>query len=344
MTKINIRKIVFQDKDKLVTLFNSDMDTCNWVFKNFAQRPISGYVAETDDRIIGSFIVIPSLLKIGNKVTVAHCAGGAFVEKKYRGEYFIYPKLAMQGFGELKRLKYLSYGFATKEQLSFVTDKNFAKFIKDLPEYMRILNSRFLAKKKAKNKLLSKLLIPVTWLKLSFDSLYRVDDNGDVEIKKISQFDERINDFWERVSPSYQIILVRDREYLNWRYVEKPDKQYTIFIVEKNRKILGYMVLDIERNQEGELWSRIVDLLTINDDTVIVKLLSFTLNFLLDQKVDVVTCLTSDSYQAKILKKFGFVKSNSKILSGKSYSPDVTDGFFLNPDNWFITGGEIRYV
>ncbi len=342
MTESNIRKITAQDADSISRFYNADVNVYNWLSKLSAGSPVVGYVAEIDDKIVGAYIKKPYLLKIGDKKIVGYC-GGPIVAKGYRGNW-IYPKLTFKVFEEVRQLEGMVYGFPNRV-ITFLVKRTGVKFIKDIPEYVKIFTPRFLTKTKTKNKLLSKLLMPAAWLKLNFDSPYRIYDDGDMEIKKINQFDERINYFWEKVAPDYPIILIRDREYLNWRYVEEPHKQYTIFIAEKNGQILGYIILDIRRLQEDESHCAILDFLTIRDDAVVLKLLSFAINFLRNQKVDVVTCLTSHSYQAQALKKFGFVKGRySKTLSAISYSPEVDVSFFLNPENWFITGGETRYA
>jgi hypothetical protein len=43
---------------------------------------------------------------------------------------------------------------------------------------------------------------------------------------------------------------VRDKEYLNWRYVDVPDVDYTIYLAEEGEEICGYIVLRCV-NEEG---------------------------------------------------------------------------------------------
>lgn len=345
MTKANIRKITAQDADSISRLYNLDVNVYNWLcFKLSVGKPVVGYVAEIDNKIVGAYIMRPYLLKIGDKKIVGY-RGGPFVDKEYRRQ-FIYTNLAFEVFREIEQLKCVTYGFPNNMVISFLTKRIKGQFVKKIHEYIKIFNPRFIAKRKTKNKLLSKLLLPAAWLKLKLNFSYgNYVDNADIGIKKIELFDGRINNFWEKVAPDYPIILIRDRSYLNWKYAEEPDKEYTIFIAEKNEQILGYIILDIRRSQEDELHSTIFDFLTIKDDAVILKLLSFTINFLMKQKVDVVECLTSDMYQVQALKKFGFFRGiQSKSLAALSYSPEVDASFFLNPENWFITRGEAPYA
>lgn len=342
MAQTNIRKIELQDREQTAALYNLDADTCRWLFKGSVKIPVLGYVAEIDAKIVAAYIKIPHLLKIGDKIIVAYC-GGPIVAEGCRGNW-VYPRLALKVFSEVKRYEGVVYGFPNRV-ITFLVKKVLMKPIKEIPEYVKIFTPGFLINRKFKNRLISKLFVPLARLKLSFQPPRRVDDFGGLEIKKIDIFDERINDLWGKVSPGYPIILVRNKEYLNWRYVEEPHKKNTIFIAEKDGEILGYIILNIMQRNEGSSYCAILDLLTIKDDSVILQLLSFTINFLLNEKADVVTFLTSDSFQVRALNKLGFVKSKySKKLIAVAYTPNLNASFFLNPGNWFITGGETRYA
>jgi len=342
MVQINIREISLHDREQVAALYKLDVDLCCWLFKGPVKMPVLGYLAEIDSKIIAAYIKIPYLLKIANKRVVAYC-GGPIVAEGCRGNW-VYPRLALKVFSAVKRYEGVVYGFPNRV-ITFLVKKVLMEPIKEIPEYVKIFTPEFLVNRKFKNRLISKLLLPLAWLKLSFQPSRSFNGPVDMEIKKIDIFDERINDFWEKVSSDYPIILVRDKEYLNWRYVEEPHKKNTIFIAEKGGQILGYIIFNIMQRNDRGYYCAILDLLTIKDDSVILKLLSFTINFLLNEKIDVVTFLTSDSFQSKALNKLGFVKGKySKKLIAVSYSPDFNASFFLDSGSWFITGGETRYA
>ncbi len=342
MAQTNIREMELQDREQMAALYNLDADTCRWLFKGSVKIPVLGYIAETNAKIVAAYIKIPHLLKIGDKIIVAYC-GGPIVAEGCRGNW-VYPRLALKVFSEVKRYEGVVYGFPNRV-ITFLIKKVLMKPIKEIPEYAKIFTPGFLVKRKFKNRLISRLFLPLAWLKLIFRPSCRMNDPGDIEIRKIDIFDEKINYFWDKVSSGYPIILVRNKEYLNWRYVEEPHKKNTIFIAEKEGEVLGYIVLNIMQRNEGDSYCAILDLLTIKDESVILKLLSFTINFLLNEKVDAVTFLTSDSFQVKALNKLGFVKSKySKKLIAVAYTPNLDVSFFLNPGNWFVTGGETRYA
>ena len=59
----------------------------------------------------------------------------------------------------------------------------------------------------------------------------------------VSRFDERINHLWTRVSNQHNIMVVRNKDYLNWRYIAVPDVDYLVCLAEKAGEILGYIIL-----------------------------------------------------------------------------------------------------
>jgi len=64
-----------------------------------------------------------------------------------------------------------------------------------------------------------------------------------LEIAEVSFFDEPFALFWHRVQHRFPVMVVRDPVYLNWRFVDVPAREYTIFAARSEGKIRGYIVL-----------------------------------------------------------------------------------------------------
>lgn len=53
------------------------------------------------------------------------------------------------------------------------------------------------------------------------------DPTGDVV--RVSAFDERVDRLWRRVEERFPMAIVRDRRYLQWRYLDCPSVRYEVF-------------------------------------------------------------------------------------------------------------------
>jgi GNAT superfamily N-acetyltransferase len=65
---------------------------------------------------------------------------------------------------------------------------------------------------------------------------------------------------WESVRTGYGNILVRDRAFLDWRFVQAPTRRYEILAARKDGRLLGYLVSTMTAVQ-GLRWAMIMDML-----------------------------------------------------------------------------------
>jgi hypothetical protein len=74
---------------------------------------------------------------------------------------------------------------------------------------------------------------------------WRPHRSENLKITRVNSFDDRIDEFWGRVSKDYAFIGERDKAYLNWRYCDPRAEKFTVYQVEGDGEILGYDVLAI---------------------------------------------------------------------------------------------------
>jgi len=84
---------------------------------------------------------------------------------------------------------------------------------------------------------------------LSFYRLFKV--------RPIEWDDERLDELWRRVSPKLRLSVIRDRDYLLWRYANNPYFRYQLLGFFYSEKLIGWAV--VREDGEDVL---VVDLLT----------------------------------------------------------------------------------
>ena len=88
--------------------------------------------------------------------------------------------------------------------------------------------------------------------------------NYELKVRVIMEFDSRFEAFWKEICKENNSVLVeRDLAYLNWRYMKHPEKHYTTYVCEKNGEIVGYVVVNVEKNVSTERGS--IDRLTVGN-------------------------------------------------------------------------------
>lgn len=69
-------------------------------------------------------------------------------------------------------------------------------------------------------------------------------------IDEVSQFDESVNRLAHRVRSAYDLVCIRNGEYLNWRYVDVPDLCYRRFLMRDGDELVGLLVTREPRAEE----------------------------------------------------------------------------------------------
>ena len=63
-------------------------------------------------------------------------------------------------------------------------------------------------------------------------------------VRKVRSFDERQDKLWETVSLSYDFVVCRDAQYLNWRYADPRAGEHVIWLAEEGGQAAGYCVVN----------------------------------------------------------------------------------------------------
>lgn len=316
-----------------------------WMYKDHPGGTGRIWLAEDNGKLAGQYSLIFMRLKLGNQIVKASQNIDQMTHPDYRRQG-IATNLGRQALDEVGREGiYVTTAFANEG--SYVVDiKTGFVDICAQRAMIRPLNLENILVKYITNK--SLLKICTVSMNLIVKTLYRTTNAPKVDgltIARISSFDDRINDLWEKVSNDYKIIVVRDKEYLNWRFVDVPDVEYAIFLAEKEGQILGYTVLKCEK-QRGLIFGRIFELVVpLEQQAVAQSLILKAVDFFKEHKADLVLFrLIANKVLYKTLRKSGFIYS--RFMGGKApflaraNTPEVSEKFLSDPEHWFVQTGD----
>ena len=306
------------------------------------------WVADHNGKIVSSRSVILVKMKIAGETVTASQNTDLMTHPDYRRQG-IFSALEKKSFNQLKEEGIpLTY--------SFPSNMSYPGYIKSgeffdthaLRTMVNPLNLEKMLKRRIKNKFLLKIYTLIGYLFINI--FYKTKKPPEVDgltITKISSFDDRINGFWKNISNEHEIIVIRDKEYLNWRYVDVPNVEYTIYLAEEGGEICGYIVLRCAK--QDQLSGHIIDIIApLDRPEVFHSLLSKAIEYFKEEGVDVIFCkMIADKIFYKIFRENGFVSSRFIIKSKfivRINSPKISETYLKDKKNWFIQVGDSDFI
>jgi hypothetical protein len=185
------------------------------------------------------------------------------------------------------------------------------------------------------------------WLKIlpNFNiSYFGYKPNKEFALRKESFFPEAVDQVWKDFSDSFKVSINRDKKYLDWRFIQRPNNNYKIInCYDKRNNYIGFIVYVLKEKHNGKI-GYIMELIYnpkyLNAGK---QLLSFATYELKKQKADCILAWNfehSPSY--KLFKKEFFIKMPEKIrpielhFGVKSFDENLND-IIYNRLNWYLS-------
>lgn len=247
----------------------SDIAEPRYLEWQYDQNPSGqAYELNTKDptRITGHCAIIPLRYKIGAEVRMGSAAVNVMTHPDVRGRgiFIILHKevfdLCQQGgnsftFG-------FSNEFSHKNCLRHLGYQELGRF----PLWILPFNLSLIVKMRRPPQ--SRLMRAAAWSANPFWHIYRAISSvrrraRSLAVERVDAFTEEFDRFWQNVEAGYTNILIRDRDYLDWRFIRHPTRKYTVFVARSARPdktIRGYLVARMTE-VEGVPCGMIVDIL-----------------------------------------------------------------------------------
>jgi GNAT superfamily N-acetyltransferase len=335
---LSLRKMVFgeMEQDKLDERF--------WRWE-FEEGPDGGgfiYIVEDESKILGHFADIPRRFSVQGEVILGTLSLDLMVHPDYRRKGIF---AAMGKYGA-QRVKRENGVFMTAFPIRLETIQGLKKIgwkrVVELPVLVYSIKFSGIINRYLRFTPLSLLFGGVArFFYFVFFGWRKKEKIIGVEIKRVHELDEQFDLFWEKAISLHPITGVRDRNYLNWRYLQHPTRKYAIYRALQEGEMKGYIVL------------RKVDLLNFNS-AVIVDLLALdevTLAALVEkgiqhshqEGVDLLGFMVPKGHlYYKILRSMGFLPSLKTFLF--MIYPHSGREIFLSPAKWYVNWGDTDVI
>jgi hypothetical protein len=184
------------------------------------------------------------------------------------------------------------------------------------------------------NRLVSALTLPIVKIVARTRPLR-------AEIRLIQRFDESFNALWDELAPKFDFAVRRDAAYLNWKFVSAPHVRYSIAMLRRDDRNIGYAVYRHLYEPRGRV-TLLVDFLADPDDEPALR----TLFHWIDREArqadsDKIRTFALHANFRRMLKRSGYfqVKSTMEFVA-KVNAVNVSPEFYEDTDAWHVTLGD----
>jgi hypothetical protein len=169
---------------------------------------------------------------------------------------------------------------------------------------------------------------------------------GGVLVRRAGSATEQFDNLWKHVGLYYRYAVVRDAEWVRWRYFAPPDGPYTVLLAMRQGMPTGYIAFRTVRIG-GRAIGRIADLFARPADVYTVRALlrEATRNLRASGADSAVILVAAGSPLYSIVRRHGFLINRGEYKASFIRLSEEIDADALNdPRNWLLTGGDFDVV
>jgi hypothetical protein len=282
------------------------------------------FVCEADGKIVGAHANLPLRFKVGGQVLIASSSFDSMVDSDYRGlGAFTGVVRAFQAAAPERGIC-LSYSFPNENSMPIHLN--------------RLGRSRIWG-----YVVLRRAMLRRPWLHKSglllyarmYKALARARLRG-AQVVGSEGFDERFDDLWEAAKDRVPIGIVRDRAYLNWRFVQKPETQHTTYLYLENGALGGYIVARTRKRARTTV-GLVMDVLALpGRQDIVLALFAKAFLYFMREGAGQVRFGTMEQGSIAQAVRHLFTQRVERPLCGQVYG-QIDPAYALDGANWFIS-------
>ncbi len=311
--------------------------------------PSKFWVATREDgQYVGFIASFPMRLKIKNTTITTSASGdlmvikegrrqglGQRLSKAYRDSESI---LATDGFGYqpasgriYRRLGYQPV-YCEPVYARILDMVDLYQFLMDSDRLPTLMNVPFIHKM---NKFALRFLNPI----LSLANIILSPNKSDkLTVVRERQINEQFDLLWEKISPKFPVVIVRNRAFIEWRFINDPNTSHQVFSAYYGEELKGYVAVSLTKRRNLPL-GRIMDLFCDpDDDLTISQLLLNAIFYLKNSGAAIISCMGMHPMIRKIIKKYLYLRLRPvEIPALLYYSGDAKlKGHIFDENAWHV--------
>ena len=317
----------------------------HWYFSNPYGDPIIKLaVDEENKQLAGQYVIAPRKYCFFGGYLNCVLSLDTLTRKSYRGQG-IFTGLAKDAF-QCAEEQGFSFCYGAPNPNShpgFIRKLEFVDLFQ-MPLYVKPLRMSKIVSEHS-NKLLGAISFPLNL----FSITKKIVDKNIVEIT--NQNVGLMDCFWNSIKDKYKILGIRDAEYISFRYLNVPTREYNPYAYLVDGKPVAFIVSRI-REVAKITTGMIADFIFVQGyEKQAIKLAKHTMRLLKDRGANLSGCIMlSHCGETKALKRAGFFKCPDKVLPQPTplilrvFDEQLEGKGILDAKNWFFTTGDYDVV
>lgn len=300
----------------------------------FEGRYVNIAVHKESNKTAGTYAVFPIPFKVGERKVIGSQAIDAITDKNFRGNN-LFIKLAKNVYNTASEggVK-LVFGIPNGISVHGHKNKLGWNLLDPLPFMMKPINSRYFTDKIKILKWFPN--IRIFGKKRLKNSARLVVDNS---------FNQSVDEIWQMFSKNIQVGVIRNLQYLNWRYIEKPLEDYRIVHAYGNQdnEYLGYIIYCVKEKHGGKIGYIMEYVFNPERESEVLDLLVHANNEIVSSGADCILSWCFDhSPNYKNYKKLNFFNLHEKLRPielhfGTRVFDDSLASLVYKRENWYLS-------
>lgn len=291
-------------------------------------------IDESKQKTAAIYALFPVDFKLGNSIQIGTQSLDTITDIDYRGKG-LFIKLAEDVYKKASKAGVsLVYGFPNGNSIYGFKKKLEWEVLDPVPFLIKPLKTRYFSNKISFLKFLPNINLSFNVFSVSKDFI----------VKESLSFPVEVNDLWQSFSKNIKVAVNRDKEYLDWRYIKKPNEDYKIVhCYDNSEKFLGFIIFCVKDKHEGRV-AYIMELIyDLEHPKAVSQLLNYAIKEIKKENADLILAWCFDhSPNYKTFKTSYFFKLPEKLrpielhFGAKAFDAKLKD-IIYNRKNWYLS-------
>lgn len=334
----SVRQILTEGDSHNAGIYNREY--WDWQYRNLPAKHSGVFTCLIENKIAGYYHAPFYAGQINGKEKLFAMVQDVAVNSVLRGQG-VFRKLAEYSTGQLVESgANLIYTYPNDKSIHTFLKYNGYKKVCTYDTYLLPVKSSEIIKSKISLAGIEKLIGSTA--DIFFRKNYNLEQGESVNI--LNDFNDETASFFSRFASSFLVSRIRDKEYLNWRYVAKPAVKHFLLILKSESKITAGAIFKWDEIF-GVNAALLMDF-AFTEEKNLAKLIHYlrknSKNIFGEQPGLIFTAFCCNRFLKN--KKYGFIRIPERMnprtvnLLVKNITED--ESLVTNPANWFATLGD----